>query len=363
MHIRRRLFSLFCCLLLGVCMIVPVHAAAVSNLTPAETYCIEHGYLALDENGCFNGRGELSADAFIDAIMTAFFPDTGLMGLDAANWLHDENVITGPELSRLRDDRAVNWIMAWRITLMLSENWPVPAECFPEIEPQANCVGSYADARATAIYMRLATGREFAIARFSRSDFASYFYKLLTGNYTPVTSIFEAMPGSDLIDFDRSVLTYGTYRAWNGYFKGFGNLPEQYLDQFRDDGWSVIFSPVYFGPGGQAIKGGLCSYSRKEIYLNRCDEKGLYHEFGHYIAMASGAIPELKPIFDAEASQMREILGDYSQTSPGEYFAECVSFWLHRPDGRDILRDNSPRMYMLIADLISDADTHAAQAA
>ena len=110
----------------------------------------------------------------------------------------------------------------------------------PELIQISNCVGSYADARATAIYMRLATGREFAIARFSRSDFASYFYKLLTGNYTPVTSIFEAMPGSDLIDFDRSVLTYGTYRAWNGYFKGFGNLPEQYLDQFRDDGWSVI---------------------------------------------------------------------------------------------------------------------------
>ena len=39
--------------------------AAVSNLTPAEAYCIEHGYLALDENGCFNGRGELSADAFM----------------------------------------------------------------------------------------------------------------------------------------------------------------------------------------------------------------------------------------------------------------------------------------------------------
>ena len=70
--------------------------------------------------------------------MTAFFPDTGLMGLDAANWLHDENVITGPELSRLRDDRAVNWIMAWRITLMLSENWPVPAECFPEIRSRTS---------------------------------------------------------------------------------------------------------------------------------------------------------------------------------------------------------------------------------
>ena len=184
-----------------------------------------------------------------------------MCGNDHANAEH-----TGPELSRLRDDRAVNWIMAWRITLMLSENWPVPAKI------------NGAEDHGPAVVPEL--------------------IQIL---FRQIAEAFE------------------------------------------------IPVPCPVGP--------VCQNRAIEI------DQVVYHEFGHYIAMASGAIPELKPIFDAEASQMREILGDYSQTSPGEYFAECVSFWLHRPDGRDILRDNSPRMYMLIADLISDADTHAAQAA
>ena len=132
-------------------MIAPAHAAAVSNLTPAEAYCIEHGYLAL--TGQFSDSIKVIRHAMIQ------FTARSSRSRDSSG-----PVITFSSCSQLAASRPIR---------------PVSGK---------NAV---------------------MIALMNASA--------LTGNYTPVTSIFEAMPGSDLIDFDRSVLTYGTYRAWNGY--------------------------------------------------------------------------------------------------------------------------------------------------
>lgn len=352
MRLTRRLFSLFCCLLLGFCLVPAAYAEApVETLPESACYCIDNGYLDFEPDGLWHGASVLTAEPFVNAVMAAFFPDSDLTGMDAADWLYGQGFVTKPELFRLRDDDAVNWIMAWRITQVLSGNWPMPAECFPEIKPQARCEGTYADARATAVKMGLATGREFAIARFRKADFADYLHRLMTGDYEPAGDFLKDLPGADLVDYERSVLTPGNYRAWNGYFKGYKNLPAEYLEKFRSSGWTVIFNPTYFGPGNQAIQGGLCSYGRKEIYLNRADERGLYHEFGHYVMSAAGIRSRLPAIFDAEAENMREILGDYSQTSADEYFAECVMYWIHTGD-HGTLEEKSPGMYELISGLL-----------
>lgn len=361
MRIKFRIFSIIWCFALCFGLIGNAYAADISP-SPAAAYLIENGIVDMAPED-WSGKDTLRAPMFVDAVMAAWFPGQDIGDKPADEWLYEQGFVTKPELARLQDGD-VNWIMMWRITLVLSGNWPVPASLFPDIRHQDRCDGVYEDARATAIHMGLATGREFAIARLKQDQFAEYFYKLLTGEFMPVIDFSKDMPGGDLIDYDKSVLTPVNYRAWNGYFKGFGNLPERYVDSFRRDGWRVIMNPVYPGRHEQFrnVQGGLAVYGERQIYLNHADERGLYHEFGHYIMWADKLQARLPALFAAEGAVMEQHLGSYSQTNYMEYFAECVSFWLQDPDGHSaILAEYAPETYELLSGIFA-TDT-AAEAA
>lgn len=362
---KRRLYRLFCCAVTVWLLIVPAFAAFDPNsIHPDErdavTYCIENGYLDVESDGLWHGARCLRPEQFINALMAAFFPDQEDVVIeDQGEWLHGQGFITAPELRRLTEDKAVNYIMVWRITQVLSGNWPMPAGLFPEIKNADGLTGTYADCRATAIRMGLATGAERPTVRIRKSDFAVYFYRLLTGDYDRAALDLSDQPGYGLIDLDKSVLTPVNYTAWNGFFKGFGDLPEEYIDMFRDDGWKVVFSPVYRNAGrDRSVQGGLCVYGAREIYLNHCDERGLYHEFGHYLAVALGVRGRLPELFRSEGADMEDLLGDYSQTSCDEYFAECVSYWLYGGD-RAVFSETAPETYELVSGIFCDGPCQA----
>lgn len=365
---KRRFCRLFCCVVTAWLFIVPAFAAFdPDQVHPDErdavTYCIENGYLDVEPDGLWHGARCLRPEQFTNALMAAFFPDQEDVAIeDQGEWLHEQGFITAPELRRLTDDRAVNYIMVWRITQVLSGNWPMPAELFPEIKNADGLTGVYADCRATVIRMGLAAGSERSTVRIRKSDFAVYFYCLLTGDYEKIERDLSDQPGYGLIDLDRSVLTPVNYMAWNGFFKGFGDLPEKYVDMFRDDGWKVVFSPVYRNAGrDRAVQGGLCVYGAREIYLNHCDERGLYHEFGHYLAMALGIREKLPGLFRSEGADMEDLLGGYSQTSCDEYFAECVSYWLAGGDPEPF-SEMAPETFALMGSIFC-GDTCQAEAA
>lgn len=350
---KHRIFSIICCFLL--CFTFRGSALAQNGLSSRQgqaiVWAMDNEYLdSGSDKTCFLDE-RLSGSTFIHAICAKWFPELlPLEYIDQITWLCNEGYVSGPEYARLVKQE-VNRIMVWRITLILSGNSPVPAFCFPEIGPQAECEGVYADARATAIRMGLANDADYGIAMLPQSEFFAYFKDLCEGRFVPLPDILSGLPGSDLIDFPSSVHTQVNYRAWNGYFKGYGNLPQEWLSRFREDGWRFVFHPVYDGPFPEFrdVQGGLTVYTSKQIYLNRSDERGLYHEFGHFVMKEAGLTERIEPVFHAEASSMQKILGDYSQSNAKEYFAECFSFWLQDAGNQAILQEHTPGMYEILA--------------
>lgn len=326
-HDKRRWASLLMSviLILGLFGARPAYAdnnQRNSERYEATEYLIKRGILPQDAKAAHI----LSAEQFMYSIKKAYLKAEGAMD---PNWLEDNHIVTRSERERLSDGD-VNWIMLWRITLCLSGNWPMPNEYFPDIKHPKEVEDSYADARATAIAMGLADGKEPAICRLLVGDYAVYFKKLLTGDYEPLKFGYEDLPGADLIDFDRSVLDPALNRAWNGYFRAYQYIPDEYIDAFRAKGWSVIFGRDF--SASKQVEGGLCSWARKEIWLNITSDKGAYHEFGHFVMRNEGYDDEAKRVFAKEGPNMKDYLGDYSQTNYAEYFAVCTAAWFQDSD-------------------------------
>lgn len=383
MKLKRRFILIFCMALVFAQCLLPRALAMEDGMAPAirdmdpesPRYCKVAilacaGLLDLDDDGRFYPNRALSAQTAVNALLAFYAPDeTNGMSYDGkVRWLRENDYVTEPERVRLSDGE-VNYIMLWRMTQMLLGVYPAPAELHPEIEPQPLCTGVYDDARAAAIQMGLADGTEHSISMLPRGVFADYLYKLYTGAYclpdclAPDAAAF--FPGSDLIDFNKSTVSRRNVRAWNGYLTGFRNLPEEYVEMFRAGGWRVVFGEDYRQPDGSVrkVKGGLCVYSKKEIWLNRCDERGLYHEFGHFIAYKAGVLGKMSRYYDLEATAARGLLGDYSQTSPDEFFADFISYYLNDSTDNGLLREAAPVTYDLVSGLLDGIGTNAAQAA
>lgn len=352
---KARIFGTIACFMLCLCL----HGSALARdqpvdlkeSEPALIWAVENGYLDGGPEGAGVCMDMLTGQVFIHALCAEWFPE--LLDMDYAGriqWLHGEGHLTGPEYEWLLQDK-VNRIMVWRVMLAVSSNWPRSASCLPEVAAQEGCNGAYADARATVVCLGLAPSESRGTMVLPCAEFFGFFRQFLETDFSVLSAWEAGFPGADLIDQVASMRTQANYRAWNGYFKGYGSLPEKWVDVFRDTGWTFVFHDTYDGAYTQFrdVQGGLTVPGMRRIYLNRVDERGLYHEFGHFVMLMANLRERIKPVFMSEASAMQQILGDYSQTSAEEYFADCFSFWLQDVDRHPaILMQNSPGMYEIL---------------
>lgn len=322
----------------------------------AALYLYGKGIVVDAPDGQFHPERALTGGEFCAMLVRALYPDAARDG-PGQPWyapyldvLRERDVITGHE-AELLERNAITRAVIWNVTLPLFAIYPYPHELYPEISPVEQVSGIYADARCAAIKTGLAHTRDHPNMAPTRGEFAVFLADLMRGGHLPLEHYDS---GIDYVELQP--VTAETYHARNAMILGYWNIPQKYRDQFRADGWTVVFSNTAGGEGDRAVKGGLTSYKLKTIFLNRCGESGVYHEFGHYISEAAGIRDYMYAFFHAEAPAARPLVGEYAMTGEQEFFAECFAYWLACPEGRDALRAAAPRTAALIESGLIGAD-------
>lgn len=264
-------------------------------------------------------------------------------------------IITEPEQRFFREHQCITRAIAWRVLLPLYGILPYPSEFYPDIPKHTDCNDFYNDARVAAILSGLATADTIPNLRLSQDELLDLLYQLQNGYFTLLT------PPVPIPDHLSDITwTYENYRYRNACMLASYIIPDAWLQDFHDQNWSIKCkwqlddnAPVEIAEKYHSA--GVTNYTDKTIYLSSYTVKIIAHEFTHYAAnRLKWKHDYLSPYYEAEASNLAEILGAYSQAKPAEYFAEFVAYWLIHPDERAALLAIAPQTSQLAISITSD---------
>ena len=193
----------------------------------------------------------------------------------------------------------------------------------------------------------------FPIGRFerwnpiSRGEAVHVIMMVLNGNYDA--------PDRDVLDQYHITIDTGA-NPINALWTMM-KLPQCVLHSFDEKNWTLeINSPrleAWNAENGRNAVG-VTLYAQKTIIVK--DEHSLLHEFGHFVwkHLRKADRQAVSLLYQRESNRLSELLGEYSTTNPGEYFAEIFDFWMtnHSYQHRmDELRSFAPKTYLFFEEL------------
>lgn len=143
----------------------------------------------------------------------------------------------------------------------------------------------------------------------------------------------------------------------NLYFTAASSVPESILDQFETSGWTFVIGDdriIQFNEENNMTATGLTSYAKKTIYA--CNARSVVHEFGHFLSdqLSAQELEIIKQLYNSESEQAEPVIGSYSTTNDGEYFAEFFEKWIswkNNSTKRQMLKSAAPQTYMFFEQL------------
>lgn len=123
-------------------------------------------------------------------------------------------------------------------------------------------------------------------------------------------------------------------------------IPKAVLDAFRDDGWTLRFDTKYidtYNEKNDTNIVGLTNNATRRIYI--AESKAVVHEFGHFVQIRYGL--DATALYEAEATKLASLTGDYCKKNSREFFAEAFAAYLS-PTKNEALRKIAPQTYAFL---------------
>lgn len=179
------------------------------------------------------------------------------------------------------------------------------------------------------------------MAPVTRGNLIEWMYRLETGDYQPLVC-----PENHPIL--KSIKDETNWEARNGFIESLDYIPEKYLDDFVDNGWSLVFNTNSHLFDNYPTAVGLTVYSNQTIAVRANSIYTNCHEFGHYIAYRTGIESYLSAFYNLEADEAKKVLGSYPMTNDHEYFAGFFGKYLSSPESSEKLKQLAPYTWTLI---------------
>jgi len=139
-------------------------------------------------------------------------------------------------------------------------------------------------------------------------------------------------------------------------------LPKRFIDRLKADGWRISFNTDRIEETSAKRNMnivGLTCYDENTIYIRNSwttPTTTILHEVGHVIDNVY-ALSILKSSIFEEAPSTKSILGEYSQTNSGEYFAEFFRYYASHQDDEAALQKiqrAAPETYKMVEGAFKD---------
>lgn len=271
--------------------------------------------------------------------------------------LVSDKVISPEEARILQEDNAVSRQVIWRIILPAYGIYPYPASIYPELPIENDeAMQPYIDARAAAILCDLTDLDTDPHDAMTKKEFDQLIYNLETHPHQ-LPSYDSDCPYLANQNWDAA-----SYRGRNALIICWDKIPISWRRDFVAENWQIVFDlpdiiDYEFGRTSRDHASGMIDYADKTIHLDVYNRTTPIHEFVHYATDRIGWQDKLESEFRLEAPKLRELLGDYSQTSSKEYFARYVSYWIAYPELQPELTECAPDTAKLAKQLIDDYNT------
>lgn len=277
--------------------------------------------------------------------------------------LVETKVLTEPEVEILQNNRSVTRQVIWRILLPIYGIYPYPAILYENLGLPFSTIAEddlyqpYTDARVAAIICGLANVDDNPEFYMTEPEFYDLIDQLESGVIFPE----EYKISLDCVYPRDQIWDIATYSGRKALLVCWQKIPTSWKQDFLRSGWAIGFD-ILSGPNYEYDKtivnhpAGLISYRDKTIYLEDYSFTTPIHEFVHYTVHRLGWDTQLDDLYNNEASRLTEILGEYSQISPQEYFARYVSYHIAYPKLSE-LEMLAPNTHLLAEQLIQNYDT------
>lgn len=227
--------------------------------------------------------------------------------------------------------------------------YPYPMSLYPDTELNFAGLESQKIAWNAALLIGLIHDDLDPNEIITRGQLMNWMYLLETGSHTPLEC-----PNTHPIF--TAIKSESDWKARNGFIKAMALIPEKYLQDFVDEGWSLYFDKDYdaFEESSMAI--GITYYGDKAIAVRSADSSTDCHEFGHYVAHRTGISYMLHSFYDLESENLSGILREYAMTNAAEYFACFFAAWLVQPNLHEELEEKAPYTSALVRDALIGAN-------
>lgn len=246
-------------------------------------------------------------------------------------------------------DQVVYNKFALRIILPYFGVYPYPMSLYPGVSYDIPGVEQDQMAWNAAILIGLISEDLEPMEEVTRGDLMEWMYRLDTGDFEPLTCP-ETHPIFETIKTDEN------WTARNGFIQAMEYIPEKYLDDFVDAGWSLVFDTDSSLFTGYDRAVGITYYDKKTIGVRASSYVTDCHEFGHFVSYRTGIRSYLGAFYNLEAENAKSLLGEYSMTNESEYFAVFFAKYLASPDKRAELKAKAPYTYALVEDALVNAE-------
>lgn len=271
--------------------------------------------------------------------------------------LVEHKVLTNFELELLRSDASIPRSVIWRTILPAYGIYPYPASIYSLPFPTTAdhpATQPYLDARAAAVICGLADPDNDPESGMTQAEYDTLIATLASG------TVQLPSYASDCPYLENQNWSAETYRGRNSLIIGWNLIPDSWRTDFIAQGWCINFTlPPVIRADNEISRhetAGVTDYQAHTISLDTSNPSTTIHEFAHYVAYRANWLYDaaFETDYLAEAPALVTLLGDYSQTTSREYFAEFVSCWILHPDSQPQLQTLAPRTSIWVQQIISD---------
>lgn len=276
--------------------------------------------------------------------------------IENTQFLQDEGIISKKERNFLAYTLEIPMTLLVKMVLVAFNIFPYPTKIMNtygiQFKEYGDRVDSYAWAWKAALDMELIPSDSHPNVPSTKPQAMAILRKLENGNYKKLPK--PNYRGIDLIPEDTTRCNW----EWrNGIILGLQEIPETYLEMFRDKGWRFTYDKFTVKEDYSSYSTGhyvgLCSHTRKRIHINDSNPSTTVHELGHFIVRAMDVFDEQQELFDEEGEAAFPYLRSYAKTNASEYFAVFWETWISNWSKRVSLREAAPKTTEFITALLA----------
>lgn len=326
----------------------PTHFSDVPSDSPyaeAITYCAEKGYVNGYGDGRFGPEDLLSMPAFLSIFCRVYYPAELMEAYETMSWAEavsavalEQNVLTLYELQ----NKTCTWNFLLDIILYHAKLPLYSAEAWGNKADGEGWKLNSDKVYNSAKQYGLLEGLNVSLDTYEQVPTRAEFLHLIQNlQNSPLLTAQPPMATKiDILSTDTPVSSSDR----NYIYEALERLPEQYLEDFVNSGWSLLVSNEELSQHFPELANystvmGMTSFKTKKIYVysdwNGVDHHTILHEFGHFASARNSAGSLPLSVFNAEKDAIKTFLRSYAASSRDEAFADIFAYYCQWADSAE----------------------------